>query len=509
MVTSRELLRVRGEREYAVPPLPSQDAVHLFTERAGVDDPAVTELCGRLDNLPLAVELAAARARLLTPTQILERVGRRLDLFRGHRDADPRQQTLRATIEWSYDLLTQDEQRLFARLAVFRGGWTLEAAEEVAEAELETLASLVDKSLVVRQPDRFRMLETIRVYAEERLAASGDADRIRSRHLAYVIGMAEGWYAARLASESTLLPRVDAESDNVRAALDWAHEVDPAQEARLIGAVAQLWGISGRSTEAVERLRAALAQHDRRDPVRARALMHLAEFEDDVPRLEETLGMWRELGDQEGEALALETLGWAHDALGDYASAQRAYEASLELQGRIGLPVAHGLSARAGLCHVLVARGETAAAAGVAADLLAQARREDAVYMEQLALHFLADCPLIDGDWTQAEARYRRALAYAREAGLVGRMTDELLGVAMALAGAGRSADAVRLAAAARRKQAESGKVPDAWWRGMQDRLIGGARARLTDDEREATEREGATRGFDAVVDDLLAAERV
>ena len=133
LVTSRELLRISGEVEYEVPPLASPEAVSLFCERSQLEpSDEIAELCARLDNLPLAVELAAARAKALSPVQILERLSQRLDLLRGGRDADPRQQTLRATIEWSYDLLPTKEQQLFARLSVF-AGCTLEAAEEVAE----------------------------------------------------------------------------------------------------------------------------------------------------------------------------------------------------------------------------------------------------------------------------------------------------------------------------------------------------------------------------------------
>ncbi len=182
LVTSRELLRVRGEVEYPVPPLADPDAFDLFCARSRLDpDGTISELCRRLDNLPLAVELAAARTSVLSPAQILDRLGQRLDLLTGGRDADPRQRTLRATIAWSYDLLTPDEQALFRRLAVFAGGCTLEAAEAVAGADLDTLQSLVDKSLVRRTEDRFWMLETIREFAVEELTASDPADGTRRR----------------------------------------------------------------------------------------------------------------------------------------------------------------------------------------------------------------------------------------------------------------------------------------------------------------------------------------
>ena len=148
LVTSRELLRVQGEVEYPVPALAEPEAVALFCERSQLEpSDEISELCRRLDSLPLAVELAAARTSALTPMQILERLSQRLDLLKGGRDADPRQQTLRTTIEWSYDLLSEEEQQLFARLSVFVGGCTLGAAEEVADADLDTLQSLVEKSL--------------------------------------------------------------------------------------------------------------------------------------------------------------------------------------------------------------------------------------------------------------------------------------------------------------------------------------------------------------------------
>jgi predicted ATPase len=149
-----------------VPPLAEPEAVELVCERAHLEpDESIAELCRRLDDLPLAVELAAARTRVLTPTQILDRLGQRLDLLRGGRDADPRQQTLRATIEWSHDLLTGDKKQLFECVAVFAGGCTVDAAEDVCDADLDVLQSLVDKSLLRHTGDRFWMREMIRELA--------------------------------------------------------------------------------------------------------------------------------------------------------------------------------------------------------------------------------------------------------------------------------------------------------------------------------------------------------
>jgi predicted ATPase len=171
LVTSRELLQLQGEHAYPVPALSDEDGADLFLARARAIEPgfaadgAVPELCSRLDNLPLALELAAARTRHLSPAAMVDRLAQRLDFLKGGRDADPRQQTLRATIAWSHDLLDAGERELFAGLAVFAGGCTLETAEGVCAADLERLSSLVDKSLVRRAGERYWLLETIRVFA--------------------------------------------------------------------------------------------------------------------------------------------------------------------------------------------------------------------------------------------------------------------------------------------------------------------------------------------------------
>ncbi|HEY3549929.1 MAG TPA: adenylate/guanylate cyclase domain-containing protein [Gaiellaceae bacterium] len=230
LVTSRERLRVQGEHVYPVPVLERAEARRLFVTRARAAQPDfepdehLDELCSRLDDLPLALELAAARTSLLSTEQLLERLGNRLDLLRGGRDAETRQQTLRATIEWSYELLEPDERRLLAALSVFRGGWTLEAAEQVADADLELMQSLVDKSLVRRwDSDRFGMLETIREYAGEQLEPSA-LDRLRERLLGHLI---ERLAEADLSPHSTGPPQIDRakeERPNVDVALVWALE---------------------------------------------------------------------------------------------------------------------------------------------------------------------------------------------------------------------------------------------------------------------------------------------
>jgi predicted ATPase/class 3 adenylate cyclase len=249
LVTSRELLRLPGEQAYPVPPLGPQDASELFTARAQAVDPrfepssVVEKLCSRLDNLPLALELAASRIAVLSPEQLLGRLSKRLDLLKAGRGVDPRQQTLRATIEWSYDLIHEEEQVLFERLSVFGGGCTLEPAEEMCEAKIDTLQSLIDKRLLRRQGERFWMLETIREYAAERLERRGDAVVLADRHADYFIAVAEE--AARGAPDEDVEqgPRLYLELDNFRRALGWlVASGDVKRELRLAtGAFWCLW----------------------------------------------------------------------------------------------------------------------------------------------------------------------------------------------------------------------------------------------------------------------------
>jgi predicted ATPase/class 3 adenylate cyclase len=309
VVTSRELLRIRGEIDYPVPPLAESEAVELFCERSGLaPDETVGELCRRLDELPLALELAATRTSVLSLSQILERLGQRLDLLKGGRDAEARQQTLRATIEWSHDLLTDDEQTLFRRLAVFRGGCSLEAAEDVAGAEVDVLQSLVDKSLLRHGDERFWMLETIRDFAREQLGASSEEADLERRHGLFFLDFVEA-VTPRLdegrAPEAEFAP-LRREHDNLRATLEWASGSGEDEILlRLAAGLAAFWRTRGFYQERDTWLPLAL---DRATlPVGARiAALHEASRqafeEDNWPRfavlMDEHRALAEELGDE-------------------------------------------------------------------------------------------------------------------------------------------------------------------------------------------------------------------
>jgi predicted ATPase len=268
--TSRELLRVRGEREYPVPQLAEREAVKLFCTRAQTEpDATVHELCRALDDLPLALELAAARASVLSPSQILDRLSERLDLLRGGRDADPRQQTLRTAIDWSYELCSKEEQSLFRRLSVF-AGCTLDAAERVSNADLDTLQSLVGKSLLRHSGERFWMLETIREYASECLEEAGEADELRR---------ADVLYFRELAERQAVILRVaelEAEIDNLRTAVEFGLQSGDVESVREVTAsLPMYWLVRGLYGEARAWLERALALSEVEDDTRRRLLSAL------------------------------------------------------------------------------------------------------------------------------------------------------------------------------------------------------------------------------------------
>jgi predicted ATPase/transcriptional regulator with XRE-family HTH domain len=288
LATSRERFQVSPERVVAVPPLAAGDAVELLRERAGsagvvVDQsPVVDQLCERLDRLPLALELAAARLRVFSPEQLLDRMGARLDLFTGPRDAEPRHRTLRTMIEWSHDLLNEPEQALFRRLAVFTEGCTLQAAESVCQPEPGAVDGLLDKSLLHRRDDgpepRFWMLESIGGFAAERLAAAGEAAQLRARHAQYFRALATRMDAALRAGEPEEGPVAVLAADigNLRAATEFGLETDDAQLVRDISAALLMyWEVRGLFSEARLWLDRALALDDAQDRTRQRLLSAL------------------------------------------------------------------------------------------------------------------------------------------------------------------------------------------------------------------------------------------
>jgi predicted ATPase/DNA-binding SARP family transcriptional activator len=342
LVTSRAVLRIAGEQEYPVPPL--DEAEELFTARARavqpafVPDPAVTEICARLDRLPLAIELAAARVKLLPPRAILERLGHSLDLLTGGRaDAPAHQQTLRAAIEWSYRLLDENEQRLFARLSVFVGGATLEAIEEVCGGDLDSLASLVDNSLLRSGGDRFTMLELLREFAAEQL---GEDDEVRRAHAVFFLAVAEEAAAATdEAAKPQWFDRLEQEHGNLRAAFAFAvGDGDAATAVRLAAALTRFWQIHGHLVEARRSFEAAL-ELDGEVPLLARQkatnglgimLAEQGDFDGAEPLFTQAIELARKLDDQTRLAIANSNLGNLFLFRRDYEGARKLFTEALE-----------------------------------------------------------------------------------------------------------------------------------------------------------------------------------
>jgi predicted ATPase/uncharacterized protein HemY len=488
VVTSRAVLRLSAEQEFPVPPLELPDprrlprlevlakyeAITLFVQRAQVakpyfaltaeNAPAVTEICVRLDGLPLAIELAAARVKILTPQAMLERLSSRLQLLvGGARDLPARQQTLRGALDWSHDLLSASEQALFRRLSVFRGGCTLEAAEAVWEMRseefgtrsdgeerrkitpgsglpmpqlIDDLESLVDKSLLRQETgkdgeQRFWMLETIREYAQEWLAKKGEEEAVHLRHAEYYLALAKQAGPKLVGPEQLVwLDRLEEEHDNFRGALEWLATGSGDLAARktemglqLAGTLGRFWQARGYVTEGRERLATALgnAAVDQFLTDRVRALYSAAQlafiqsdFEVVRSFYEDILDISREREDRPRIALALNGLGNVAYRQGDYEAAGRFYEESLAIKRELGAKdeIAYSLN---NLGNIAQHRGDYAQARELFEESLATLRDLGDRLGVTTVLNNLGDVAFVQEDYAGARQFYEESLGLERE----------------------------------------------------------------------------------------------
>jgi predicted ATPase/class 3 adenylate cyclase len=525
MVTSRVVLSLRGEQEYAVPALGAVEAVRLFTERAlaasprfaltSENAPVVEEITARLDGLPLAIELAATRVKVLTPTEILSRLRRRLALLTsGSRSLPERQRTLRAAIAWSYDLLDPVERRLFGRLSAFTDGWTFAAAEEVCDPDglgldaLDGLTSLVDKSLVRRteppgQAARFSMLETIREFGLERLEAGGDLDPVRRRHADHYLRLAaEAEPHLTGDDQGAWLDRCDTEHANIRAALRWAIDGGDAERAQAAAAALwRFWQQRGHLAEGRRLLDEVLAMPAGQAPTaaRARALAGaggIAWWSDQSASrrfYDEALAIARELGDPAGLAEALYNEAFVVAAEDDLDAAVGLLQESLELFRRVGDE--HG-AARA-----LVMLVVPDAMAGEWERVVARIEEPVAIWRrlgDRLNLAFglvwLAFAAGRAGRPDDARATALEALELFREADNPTGVALAFLDLAFLLTWEGRHGDAVAMAAVAQHQREAAGGGPTPGFGGMlEGDPAADARAHLTAEEADRAWREGLT----------------
>jgi predicted ATPase/class 3 adenylate cyclase len=547
MVTSRVVLSLRGEQEYAVPPLHVLDpgrlpldlsalraveAVRLFCERALAasprfalteeNAPVVAEITARLDGLPLAIELAATRTKVLTPTQILSRLKQRLSILTSSsRSLPERQRTLRAAIAWSYDLLDPVERRLFARLSVFTGGWTFEAAEAVCDPTefgldaLDGLTSLVDKSLIRRseppgRPSRFSMLETIREFAHEQLEASGDLELVVERHADHYLRLAEEVEPHLTAEDQgEWLDRCDTEHANIRAALRWAIDRGEAGRAQAAaGALWRFWHQRGHLAEGRRWLEEILAMPSgqARTAARAKALTAaggIAWWSDQGASralYEEALAIERELGDPARLAEALYNQSFAVAAEHDLTSAARLLDESLELFRRLG--------DEPGVARVLGMQVVPDAMAGDWDRVVAKLQEVAAIWRRlgdrlQLAftLIWLAFAHGRTGRRADARATALEALELFREADNATGVALAFLDLAFLLTWEGRHTDAIRMAGVSEATRQRAGGGPTPGFGGMlEGDPVAEARAHLTEVAAQRAWQEGLTLSVEEAV---------
>jgi len=511
LVTSRAPLRLRGEAEYSLGGLPNEDAVELFWARSGHTEQrqVVAEICRRLGGLPLAIELAAARTRIFPPPELLRRLEQSLAvLVRGTRDAPERQQTLRATIEWSHDLLSPSEQVLFARLAVLSGDFSLDAAEEVCGADANDLESLIEKNLVLPAGERYSMLETIREFAAERFQALEEAQEISRRHLRFYLRLAE---SANLAAEDDGQEHIEAvirEEDNTRAALEWALSAgEIALGMRLAVALEHYWVVRNLN-EGVRILQRLLAA-DRgvQHALRARALRVLAgnsflssDYTVQTDMIyQQSLALCREAGDELGVAIVRDRLGLSELQRGDTAAARSLFEGSLRAFRRLGSHKGE-MQALGHLAFVAQLEGNLDRARALCERSVAMAAEVGFLWWEAGMCDTLAQLMLDVGRAEESTSWARRSLTLARALGDRRQMVYALACLSCAAAEHGDVWFAGRLWGAI---EEETSRNPLGLWETEKDSYIRRL-SRRPGPRFDRAVQEGKLLTLDAAVDEVL-----
>ena len=572
LLTSRAPLRLSGERQFPVSPLPLPEAVslastdilahypavELFRQRAQAVMPTfdltdtnaatVARICQRLDGLPLAIELAAARVKLFSPQALLARLNRGLQLLAGGaRDLPERQQTLRDAIAWSYDLLDAGEQALFCRLAVFAGGCTLEAIEDVCGSEadeqvassvLETLASLVDNSLVMSRSEsaaceegeepRFTMLETIREYAMERLTSSSEVEEVQRKHAQYYLVLAETAQpeaSGRLDGVewwSLLLTRLEGEHDNLRAALRWVVQYREVETgARLALALWRFWIESSYLSDGRQWIEAVLAldgvesrtgEAPHALPTRTKAyllqiagILAMAQGDHDhaVALHEEGMSVYRELGHKKGMSAALRELGFVAYEQGDYQRAVCLHEQSLALAREFGTTFGIAWSLRA-LADAVRGQGDLGRATTLLEESLALSRGLENAWGIVRSLASLGSVAREVGEDARASRLYEESLELGWRLGLKHTILPCLEGLARVAAAQGRMERSVRLYGAAAALREDTGWPFPPAKRAEHERTVAAAHGALGEDAFAAAWVRGHALPLEEAITDTL-----
>jgi predicted ATPase len=522
VVTSRAPLRLNGEHEYSVPSLSMSEAVSFFAARASTvssafeltsaSEATIAEICDRLDRLPLALELAAVRMKLLTAEQLLARLEKRLELLTaGPRDLPARQRTLRATIEWSYDLLGEQERQLFPRLAVFAGGFTLESAERVCNASLDDVSSLIDASLLWRTAgDRLSMLATIREYALERLEASGEEGELRGRHAHWFLDLSDQAREALTgARQAEWLERLELEHDNFRAALE--HAIRCLDSELALGLVVRLWRfwlLRAHLSEGRAWFERALSIAEGSPHLRAEALRGaaaLASSQGDYLHArafsQESVELSRTLGDTAGLARALSNLGNTLVDGGDPTDAAPLYEESVELLRQLGddWGVAVATLNRG---YLALRMGDYRNAQRLCDESLGGFRQlgdSEGMLRSLIGLGFSA---VRLGELEQAVKLFAEGLELARALNDIPDLADLLDGLAACYGAAGDAARAARLLGAAERLREPLGAVRDGAVNDEHARTLADLRHNLDEEALAAELRTGRMMSLEEALSD-------
>ncbi len=554
LATSREALCITGEQVWRVPSLTlidpktiinvehakDSEAVLLFADRARMNNPEfeletanvneVVTICNKLDGIPLALELVASRTRHMNTHMILERFSDRFDqLSSSHPGTSKRQQTLQATIEWSYNLLSHSEKILFVRLAVFSGGFDIEAVEEVCsddqlprETVLDTLSRLVDRSMVytiksIDQSMRYNRLETLRQFAQLKLQSQKEEDVIMNRHLQYYLKMAKVAHDEQFESQLRWLNKLEQEHDNLIAALNWSDKHSPEKFVRLSGALAWFWSMHSHISKGKDYLERAMSKNVSKSGAYARVLYGLAMivfYIGEIPRsidlLNESLKIWRQLDNLWEEAIVLSYFSFVLASAGDSETGLKYSVESVEIARKIGNPILIDYCL-IDLCQSYIHTKQYDLAKPMIEEFLDSANEQKQSGLIIRARRFLGHCALCEGNYKEAEKGYCLALETALKYGNILDAAFELQCIAFSISGQSRWAKSIRLDAAACEKARILGvstygliQLHDEYI----DTYIGGAKEKLGEELTREYEERGKNMGFEAAVEYALDFEK-
>jgi predicted ATPase/AraC-like DNA-binding protein len=550
VVTSREALNIKGEHILVIPSLTlvdpatvnrveqaqSSEAVRLFVDRPRLNNPGyklveknastVSSICNKVDGLPLAIELVASRTRYMDTMTILDRLSERIERIPS---PDPgiieRHKTIEAAIEWSYNLLSEDEKILFRRLSVFSGGFDLVAAEEVCANEpliseriLDLLSQLLEKSMIQTlykpgQHMRYKLLETLQRYGSHLLAVIGEIDETRKRHLEYFNRMAEKAYDEQFEAQTRWAEWLDKERDNVLSALNWAEFTFPEYFVDLAGFLYWYWRLRSDITMGIAYLERAVSKNIDNPEIHARALLGLGlltqmtgDRESGMPLMHKSIDMWRQLDNPRELAIALCEITEPLLQCGERDTSFKYSEEALEISRTLGNP---GLINYCLIyyCTMLIHTRQYEKGKPLVEELLLSSKKMENIWGIECALHYLGDCGVGMKDFTEGEKQYARGVETSYKHGTLWLAAFDTQGVAFALSGQGRYDKAIRVEAAAREQFKQLGMDPDGmfdFWDEWTETYIEGAKKKVGKERTMQCQEEGIKMGFEKAVEYAL-----